>query len=148
MDQLLDEASASCGVPRARLSIAKPPTVGSKQLGPKLLAALKWDDPTILNCQKVGSYPLQLRDGDVLLFRDAEAAGGAAAKPSATAGAATKAGGRKGGGNKPWQQSGVVVKGGDGARRETGVKIHTVYDADAMPAAAPAGGGDKAIPES
>ena len=134
-------------MPRARLSIAKPPTVGSKQLGPKLLAALKWDDPKILNCQKVGSYPLQLRDGDVLLFRDAEAAGGAVAKPSATAGA--KAGGRKGGGNKPWQQSGVVVKGGDGARRETGVKIHTCYDADAMPAAAPAGGDNgKASPES
>ena len=88
---------------------------------------------------------MQLRDGDVLLFRDAEAAGGAAAKPSATAG--SKAAGRKGGGNKPWQQSGVVVKGGDGARRETGVKIHTFYDADAMPAAAPAGG-DKASPES
>ena len=112
MEKLLDEASSCCGVERSRLSIAKPPTVGSKALTQKLLAALKWDDPKLLACAKVGSYPLQLRDGDLVLLRDGEdaakagAAGGGAAAGSVSAGA-SKFPKRGGGGKFP----SVVVAG-------------------------------------
>eukprot|EP00966_Prymnesium_polylepis_P229675 5314037-Prymnesium_polylepis.1 len=95
MSRLLEAAAEASGVAAERLSIAKPPSVGSKALTPKLVASLKWDEPKLLACPKVGSYPLQLRDADIILLRDsaaANAAGGASAATSAPAGKAAKRG--------------------------------------------------------
>ena len=122
--KLLEAAAAGCGVPLARLSLAKPPTVGSKALTPKLLAALKWDDPKVLACAKVGSFPLQLRDGDTILLRDAETVPAASGGAPAAAAAGAKGGGCKGGASKPWQNAGVV----GGGAREAGLSITTCYD--------------------
>ena len=44
--------------------------VGAKSLTPAFVAALKWDEPKIRTCPKIGAHPLQLRDADVLLLRD------------------------------------------------------------------------------
>ncbi|KAL1527895.1 hypothetical protein AB1Y20_009271 [Prymnesium parvum] len=46
--------------------------VGSKVITPQLIASLKWDDPKLLQSAKISSYPLQLRDGELLLLRDLE----------------------------------------------------------------------------
>ena len=98
-------------MPRSRLSLAKPPTV-AKSLTPKVLAGLKWDDPKLLGntSAKVGSYPMQLRDGDLLLFRDANdaAASTAASSTAADAGRGGRGAagrGAKRGGSKPWQNA-------------------------------------------
>ena len=124
MPALLDEAAKCCGVPRARLAVAKPPTVGSKTLTPKLVASLKWDDPKLLACQKVGSHPLQLRDGDLILLRDAGADHEAKPLP-------TKAPPRK-------SKFPTVSVAGGAAPRESGLRIHTVFDDAPGAAAAPA----------
>lgn len=135
-ETLLAAAAACTGVARGSLSVAKPPTVGSKALTPALLAGLKWDDPKLLKCAKVGSHPLQLRDGDRLLFRDAAAfaaAGGdAAAGRGAPAGRGRGGvgGTRRGGKHAPAH---TVVGGRTGAR-EAGVVIKTFLDAPPAPA--------------
>ena len=123
-DRLLDEAATSSGVARERLSIAKPPTVGAKALTPKLVASLKWDDPKIIACAKVGSFPLQLRDSDVILLRDSATAASNAAAAAKSA-PTTKGGRGRGAGNKPWQNAGVV---GGGGGREAGLSIKTIFD--------------------
>jgi len=83
---------------------------------------------------KISMYPLQLRDGDLLLVRDAEhpppaatgaAAGAAAAVPGGARGRAARGRGARGG-----------ARGGGGVscafvgkpRREEGIRIHTVFD--------------------
>ena len=129
MERFLDEAARCCHIPRPQLSLAKPPTVGSKTLTPKLVASLKWDDPKLLACVKVGSYPLQLRDGDLILLRDAAKAQAAGAKAAAPAPA--KGSGQKRGGKFP-----TPMVAGGAAPREAGLKIHTCYDAPSAPAAA------------
>ena len=117
MAALLDEAARCCGIPRARLSIAKPPTVGSKTLTPKLVASLKWDDPKLLACPKVGSHPLQLRDGDLVLLRDAGASHESKPHPKPAPAKAAR-------GNKfP-----TVSVAGGAAPREAGLRITTCYD--------------------
>ena len=129
----MQHASLSCDVPLERLSIAKPPTVGSKAITPKLLASLKWDEPKILSCAKVGSFPLQLRDGDLILLRDLEGVEAPAAKAAGGPPAAAKGGrGRGAGGNKPWQHTVV----GGGARVEAGLSIKTCFDEPKTEAAA------------
>ena len=130
--QLLDELSACSGVDRARLSMAKPPTVGSKALTTALVNSLKWDDQKVLQCPKIGAYPMQLRDADVLLVRDADTvdASAAAAKPVPK--------GPKKGGKLPAH---TVVGGGTGQRRESGLSIHTFHD---QTPATPSGGGEAA----
>ena len=94
-------------------------------------------------------YLLQLRDGDLLLVRNAEHAPPAAAA-AAAAGAAVPAGTRGRGAR------GAARGGGGGVscafvgkpRREEGIKIHTVFDqlpvaaAEAEPAAEEVGVGD------
>ena len=47
-----------CGV--TELSLAKPPTVGSRAITPQLLNSLKWDDPKILAATRLSGYPLQV----------------------------------------------------------------------------------------
>ena len=135
-ERLLLEAASCCAVPAGSLSIAKPPTVGAKSLdgkgGAKLLASLKWDEPKIVTAAKVGAFPLQLRDGDVILLRDARTAGAAAATAGKAAAPTGAAKGRKGG-NKPWQNASVVS--GGAAPREAGLSIKTCYD---QPPSAPA----------
>lgn len=136
MDALLDEAAKCCGVPREHLSIAKPPTVGSKNLTSKLVAALRWDEPKLLACQKVGSHPLQLRDGDLILLRDGGAAHEGKPPPSSNpTGAPAKGGGKfaRGGGKFP-----TVSVAGGAAPREAGLRITTCYD---VPLNAPPGAG-------
>ena len=130
--QLLDEAAASSGVARDRLSIAKPPTVGAKTLTTKLVEALKWDESKLLQSPKVGSYPLQLRDGDVILLRDRElaATSGVTRGPPATATRGGGPGGAKRGGKFPTP---TVVSGG-AATREAGLRITTCYDVMEMDA--------------
>ena len=90
---------------------------------------------------------LQLRDGDLLLVRDAEHAPPAAAAAAAAAGAAVPAGTRGRGASGRGARGGA--RGGGGVscafvgkpRREEGIKIHTVFDqlpvaaAEAEPAA-------------
>ena len=94
-------------------------------------------------------YLLQLRDGDLLLVRNAEHAPPAAAA-AAAAGAAVPAGTRGRGAR------GAARGGGGGVscafvgkpRREEGIKIHTVFDqlsvaaSEAVPAAEEVGVGD------
>ena len=120
--------------------------VGAKSLTPAFVAALKWDEPKIRTCPKIGAHPLQLRDADVLLLRDgATVVDPAVAAFSAGAKGVAPRGVRKGG-KLPTH---TVVGGGahGGARRETGLSIHTVYDdmppGDGGPAGVggPAGGG-------
>ena len=101
--------------------------MGAKSLTPAFVAALKWDEPKIRTCPKIGAHPLQLRDADVLLLRDgATVVDPAVAAPSAGAKGVAPRGVRKGG-KVPTH---TVVGGGahGGARRETGLSIHTVYD--------------------
>ena len=132
MSNLLDTAAEASGIPRERLSFAKPPSAGPKALTPALIASLKWDDPKVLSCAKVGSYPLQLRDGDQILLRDGRNAPGG----TELAGAAVAAGGGAGGRGRGRGKRGggramdtVVVAGGRGARREEGLSIQTCFDA-------------------
>ena len=112
--------------------------VGAKSLTPAFVAALKWDEPKIRTCPKIGAHPLQLRDADVLLLRD----GATVVDPAAAApGTGAKGGAPKGvrkGGKLPTHP--IVGGGGGGARRETGLSIHTVYDD--MP---PGGGGPAGV---
>ena len=96
-------------------------------------------------------YPLQLRDGDLLLVRDAEHAPPAAA---AAAAAAVLVGARGRGSRGHGARGGA--RGGGGVscafvgkpRREEGIKIHTVFDqlpmtaSEAAPAAKEEGVGD------
>ena len=93
-------------------------------------------------------YLLQLRDGDLLLVRDAEHA------PPAAAGAAVPVGARGRGARGRGARGGA--RGGGGVscafvgkpRREEGIKIHTVFDqlsvaaSEAVPAAEEVGVGD------
>ena len=92
-------------------------------------------------------YLLQLRDGDLLLVRDAEHAPPAAAAAAAAAGAAVPVGARGRGARGRGARG--AARGGGGVscafvgkpRREEGIKIHTVFDqlpvaaAEAEPAA-------------
>jgi hypothetical protein len=80
----------------------------------------------------VGAYPLQLRDGDLILLRDAAAVVSDGAAATAVEGGAGSAAAKRRGGSKPWQVS-IVEKGG-AARREVGLSITTCFDA---PASAP-----------
>lgn len=132
MDQLLDMAAVVTATPRERLSFAKPPTVGSKSLTAATIASLKWDEPKLIACPKVGSYPLQLRDGDLLLFRDSSSAASAATVPTSVGSMGGGRGKAKGAGKRGGAGGGaavVVVAGGRGReRREEGLSIQTCYD--------------------
>jgi len=73
-------------------------------------------------------YPLQLRDGDLLLVRDAEHAPPAAAA-AAAAGAAVPVGARgRGARGRARGGGGVSCAFVGKPRREEGIKIHTVFD--------------------
>jgi hypothetical protein len=73
-------------------------------------------------------YPLQLRDGDLLLVRDAEHAPPAAAA-AAAAGAAVPGGARgRGARGRARGGGGVSCAFVGKPRREEGIKIHTVFD--------------------
>ena len=102
----------------------------SGKLSAQALSALRWDEPKLMTTPKISMYPLQLRDGDLLLVRDAEhpppaAAGAAAAVPGGARGRAARGRGARGG-----------ARGGGGVscafvgkpRREEGIRIHTVFD--------------------
>ena len=110
--------------------MAKPPAAASGKLTAQALSALRWDEPKLMTTPKISMYPLQLRDGDLLLVRDAEhpppaAAAAAAAGPGGARGRAARGRGARGG-----------ARGGGGVscafvgkpRREEGIRIHTVFD--------------------
>ena len=113
--------------------MAKPPTVGAKALTAALLAKLKWDDAKLLAAPKASAYPLQLRDGDLLLVRDAgdadahaEAAADAAAKTKSPTGRGGRGRGRGRAGRGG--ASGDVTVVAAAARPEHALKIHTCFD--------------------
>jgi len=122
--------AAASGVDAERLRVAKPPAAASGKLTAQALSALRWDEPKLMTTPKISMYPLQLRDGDLLLVRDAEhpppaAAAAAAAGPGGARGRAARGRGARGG-----------ARGGGGVscafvgkpRREEGIRIHTVFD--------------------
>jgi len=122
--------AAASGVDAERLRVAKPPAAASGKLSAQALSALRWDEPKLMTTPKISMYPLQLRDGDLLLVRDAEhpppaAAAAAAAGPGGARGRAARGRGARGG-----------ARGGGGVscafvgkpRREEGIRIHTVFD--------------------
>lgn len=134
--EMLAALSASTGVAAEALSVAKPPTVGANNLSAAMMAKLRWDEPKLLATPKIGSHPLQLRDGDGLLLRVKTGDGVLGSRPP-LGGAAPAAGARA----KPWlQRRGgagddgggdvVVARGGGGrpTRPERGVVIRTMYD--------------------
>ena len=89
--------------------------------------------PKLLSVPKASAYPLQLRDGDLLLVRDAgdadahaEAAADAAAKTKSPTGRGGRGRGRGRAGRGG--ASGDVTVVAAAARPEHALKIHTCFD--------------------
>ena len=90
-----------------------------------MMAALKWDDAKLLAAPKIASYPLQLRDAEVLLLRDKLLQPPPGAAPSAAPADASRAGRGRG----RCRFGGVSVGGSVAPARERGVQITTIFDA-------------------
>ena len=118
--------------------MAKPPTVGSKTLTPHLIASLKWDDPKLRQCPKIGSYPLQLRDADLLLLRVDLPHARPNAHPSDAPLPQKASASRAAPASRHSKLPPHTVLGG-APSREAAIRIRTCYDAPASsPSAAPA----------